>query len=75
VLGPGPRVSGIPDTGEVRDFSPWDCRGLGGAGATVYCTGRSALGRRSDYNRPETVQETAQLVTAAGGPDQTRVKS
>ncbi|MCU1519871.1 MAG: short chain dehydrogenase, partial [Arthrobacter sp.] len=34
---------------------------LGEAGATVYCTGRSALGRRSDYNRPETVEETAQL--------------
>jgi NAD(P)-dependent dehydrogenase (short-subunit alcohol dehydrogenase family) len=40
---------------------------LGEAGATVYCTGRSALGRRSDYNRPETVEETAQLVTEAGG--------
>jgi NAD(P)-dependent dehydrogenase (short-subunit alcohol dehydrogenase family) len=40
---------------------------LGEAGATVYCTGRSALGRRSDYNRPETVEETARLVTAAGG--------
>lgn len=40
---------------------------LGEAGATVYCTGRSALGRRSDYNRPETLEETAALVTAAGG--------
>ncbi|MCU1511357.1 MAG: short chain dehydrogenase, partial [Arthrobacter sp.] len=40
---------------------------LGEAGATVYCTGRSALGRRSDYNRPETVEETAQLVIEAGG--------
>ncbi len=40
---------------------------LGEAGATVYCTGRSAQGRRSDYNRPETVEETAALVGAAGG--------
>ena len=40
---------------------------LGEAGAMVYCTGRSARGRRSDYDRPETVEETAALVTAAGG--------
>ncbi|MET4093596.1 SDR family NAD(P)-dependent oxidoreductase [Arthrobacter sp. UYCu712] len=40
---------------------------FGEAGATVYCTGRSALGRRSDYNRPETIEETAALVSAAGG--------
>ena len=40
---------------------------LGEAGATVYCTGRSTLGRRSDYNRPEILEETAELVTAAGG--------
>jgi NAD(P)-dependent dehydrogenase (short-subunit alcohol dehydrogenase family) len=40
---------------------------LGEAGATVYCTGRSTRGRRSDYNRPETIEETAELVEAAGG--------
>ncbi|KYO51752.1 SDR family oxidoreductase [Tistrella mobilis] len=40
---------------------------LGAAGATVYVTGRSTAGRRSDYNRPETIEETASLVTAAGG--------
>jgi NAD(P)-dependent dehydrogenase (short-subunit alcohol dehydrogenase family) len=40
---------------------------LGEAGATVYCTGRSTRGRRSDYNRPETIEETAELVDAAGG--------
>jgi NAD(P)-dependent dehydrogenase (short-subunit alcohol dehydrogenase family) len=40
---------------------------LGEAGATVYCTGRSTRGRRSEYDRPETIEETAQLVTAAGG--------
>jgi NAD(P)-dependent dehydrogenase (short-subunit alcohol dehydrogenase family) len=40
---------------------------LGEAGATVYCTGRSTAGRRSEYDRPETIEETAELVTAAGG--------
>ncbi|RJX39239.1 SDR family NAD(P)-dependent oxidoreductase [Paenibacillus pinisoli] len=40
---------------------------LGEAGATVYCTGRSIAGSPSDLNRSETVQETAQLVTEAGG--------
>ncbi|MFC9327457.1 SDR family oxidoreductase [Kitasatospora sp. NPDC057015] len=40
---------------------------LGTAGATVYVSGRSTTGRRSEYDRPETVEETAALVTAAGG--------
>ncbi len=40
---------------------------LGEAGATVYCTGRSTRVQRSEYDRPETVDETAELVTAAGG--------
>jgi NAD(P)-dependent dehydrogenase (short-subunit alcohol dehydrogenase family) len=40
---------------------------LGEAGATVYCTGRTTYERRSEYNRPETIEETAELVTAAGG--------
>jgi len=43
---------------------------LGEAGATVYCTGRSSrTGRlRSDYSgRPETIEETAELVTGLGG--------
>ncbi|WP_327582057.1 SDR family oxidoreductase [Nonomuraea sp. NBC_00507] len=40
---------------------------LGAAGATVYCTGRSTRERRSEMNRPETIEETAELVTAAGG--------
>jgi len=41
---------------------------LGEAGATVYCTGRSSrkLSRPSSA-RPETIEETAELVTAAGG--------
>ena len=40
---------------------------LGAAGATVYATGRSTRARRSEMNRPETIEETAELVTAAGG--------
>ncbi|WP_238342170.1 SDR family oxidoreductase [Actinopolymorpha rutila] len=40
---------------------------LGAAGATVYCTGRTSGRHRSEYNRPETIEETAELVTAAGG--------
>jgi NAD(P)-dependent dehydrogenase (short-subunit alcohol dehydrogenase family) len=40
---------------------------LGEAGATVYCTGRTTRERRSEYDRPETIEETAELVTAAGG--------
>jgi NAD(P)-dependent dehydrogenase (short-subunit alcohol dehydrogenase family) len=42
---------------------------LGEAGATVICTGRSSRSRtlRSDYDRPETIEETAELVTALGG--------
>ncbi|MFU8875263.1 SDR family oxidoreductase [Micromonospora sp. SL4-19] len=40
---------------------------LGAAGATVYATGRSTRERRSEMDRPETIEETAELITAAGG--------
>ena len=40
---------------------------LGAAGATVYVTGRSTREQRSEMNRPETIEETAALVDAAGG--------
>jgi NAD(P)-dependent dehydrogenase (short-subunit alcohol dehydrogenase family) len=40
---------------------------LGEAGATVYCTGRSVAGAPGMANRPETIHETADLVTARGG--------
>src|SRR5918999_655212 len=40
---------------------------LGAAGATVYVTGRSTRGQRSEYDRPETIEETAELVDQAGG--------
>lgn len=40
---------------------------LGSAGATVYVTGRTTRAERSEYNRPETIEDTAELVTEAGG--------
>jgi NAD(P)-dependent dehydrogenase (short-subunit alcohol dehydrogenase family) len=40
---------------------------LGAAGATVYCTGRTTRTQRSEYDRPETIEETAEAVSAAGG--------
>ena len=42
---------------------------LGEAGATIICTGRSSVSGTggSDYDRPETIEETAELVTALGG--------
>ncbi|WP_252311412.1 SDR family oxidoreductase [Sinobaca sp. H24] len=40
---------------------------LGEAGATVYCSGRSTRGAPSDLNRPETIDDTAEMVTAYGG--------
>ncbi|MDU2240922.1 MAG: SDR family NAD(P)-dependent oxidoreductase, partial [Paenibacillus sp.] len=40
---------------------------LGAAGATVYCTGRSVRGEASDIGRTETIDETAEMVTARGG--------
>lgn len=42
---------------------------LGEAGATVICTGRTSSVRRlkSDYDRSETIEETAELVTKLGG--------
>jgi NAD(P)-dependent dehydrogenase (short-subunit alcohol dehydrogenase family) len=40
---------------------------LGAAGATVYVTGRTSQSKRSEMNRPETIEETASLVDKAGG--------
>ncbi|AWN22999.1 short-chain dehydrogenase [Deinococcus irradiatisoli] len=40
---------------------------LGALGATVICTGRSSGTMPSDLNRAETIEQTAELVTAAGG--------
>ena len=40
---------------------------LGAAGATVYVTGRTTASQASEYGRPETIEETAALVTEIGG--------
>jgi NAD(P)-dependent dehydrogenase (short-subunit alcohol dehydrogenase family) len=53
--------------GATRGAGRGIAQALGEAGATVYCTGRSTRGKPSSYRRPETIEETAELVTAAGG--------
>src|SRR4029079_14449915 len=53
--------------GGTRGAGRGIARGLGEIGATVYVTGRTTRERRSEYDRPETIEETAELVTAAGG--------
>jgi NAD(P)-dependent dehydrogenase (short-subunit alcohol dehydrogenase family) len=54
-------------TGASRGAGRGTAVALGEAGATVYCTGRTTRDQRSEYDRPETIEETAELVTAAGG--------
>jgi NAD(P)-dependent dehydrogenase (short-subunit alcohol dehydrogenase family) len=53
--------------GATRGAGRGIARALGEAGAVVYCTGRSVPGRPSPYARPETIDETAALIAAAGG--------
>jgi len=53
--------------GATRGAGRGIARGLGEAGATVYCTGRSVRGSPSPYQRPETIEETADIINAAGG--------
>lgn len=53
--------------GATRGAGRGIARALGEAGATVYCTGRSVRGRPATGTRPETIEETAEMVTADGG--------
>lgn len=53
--------------GATRGAGRGIARALGEAGATVYCTGRSVKGKPSPYGRPETVDDTAAMIKAAGG--------
>jgi NAD(P)-dependent dehydrogenase (short-subunit alcohol dehydrogenase family) len=58
--------------GATRGAGRGIARMLGEAGATVYCTGRSSRTQpntSSHYaaGRPETIEDTAEMVTAAGG--------
>ena len=54
-------------TGATRGAGRGIAVELGAAGATVYVTGRSTRAQRSEVNRPETIEETAELVQQAGG--------
>lgn len=54
-------------TGATRGAGRGVAIELGAVGATVYVTGRSTREHRSEYDRPETIEETAELVTKAGG--------
>jgi NAD(P)-dependent dehydrogenase (short-subunit alcohol dehydrogenase family) len=54
-------------SGATRGAGRGIARALGEAGATVYCTGRSVKDNPSPYKRPETIDETAALITGAGG--------
>jgi NAD(P)-dependent dehydrogenase (short-subunit alcohol dehydrogenase family) len=54
-------------TGASRGAGRGIAVALGEAGATVYCTGRTTRTARSEMGRPETIEDTAELVDAAGG--------
>ena len=67
-------ISGKPLQGKVavvagatRGAGRGIATALGEAGATVYCTGRSVPGNPGMKNRPETINETAEIVTSRGG--------
>ena len=53
--------------GATRGAGRGIARALGEAGALVYCTGRSVRGAPSPYRRPETIDETAEMIATAGG--------
>jgi NAD(P)-dependent dehydrogenase (short-subunit alcohol dehydrogenase family) len=53
--------------GATRGAGRGIARALGEAGAVVYCTGRSVRGQPSPYQRTETIDDTADMIAAAGG--------
>lgn len=53
--------------GATRGAGRGIARALAERGALVYCTGRSVAGRPSPYRRPETIDETVEMIAAAGG--------
>jgi len=72
--GSGLRAQEKPLTGRIavvagatRGAGRGIARMLGEAGATVYCSGRSVTGHPATGTRPETIDQTAEMVTAAGG--------
>jgi NAD(P)-dependent dehydrogenase (short-subunit alcohol dehydrogenase family) len=65
---PGPLAGQIAIVaGATRGAGRGIARGLGEAGALVYCTGRSVRGKPSPYQRSETIDETAEMINDAGG--------
>jgi NAD(P)-dependent dehydrogenase (short-subunit alcohol dehydrogenase family) len=62
-------VSQDPASVLDADAGRGSAAGLGEAGATAVCTGRSSVTGRGgpDYDRPETIEETAELVDPVGG--------
>ncbi|HEY1175564.1 MAG TPA: SDR family oxidoreductase [Phytomonospora sp.] len=54
-------------TGATRGAGKGIATEMGAAGATVYVTGRSTRGQRSEYDRDETIEQAAEAVTEAGG--------
>lgn len=54
-------------TGATRGAGRGIAIELAAAGAFVYCTGRSTRGQRSEMNRPETIEETVELIEREGG--------
>src|SRR5580658_4639253 len=53
--------------GATRAAGRGIARELAAAGAKVWCTGRSVRGRPATEGRPETIEDTAELIAAAGG--------
>jgi NAD(P)-dependent dehydrogenase (short-subunit alcohol dehydrogenase family) len=53
--------------GATRGAGRGIARALGEAGGLVYCTGRSVRGNPSPYARPETIDETAEMIRDSGG--------
>ncbi|WP_134323718.1 SDR family oxidoreductase [Cumulibacter soli] len=53
--------------GATRGAGRGVAQALGDAGATVWCTGRSTRQHRSEYDRAETIEDTADLINNAGG--------
>src|SRR5580704_15861901 len=53
--------------GSTRGAGRGIARALAEAGAFVYCTGRSVRGNPATPGRSETIDETAEMIVAAGG--------
>lgn len=54
-------------TGATRGAGRGIAVELAAAGATVYATGRSTRAQKSEINRSETIDETAEIIAAEGG--------